>query len=198
VIRAGLIRLGASVLEDLLAADPGHAGPRADCGCGHRAETVSRRDKMAGTVLGRVALRRAWYHCTACGHGFAPRDAQLGIAGQGMSAGLRKMTARAAAAVPFAAAARLAGELAGITLTGKRAGRRAEAGGNAAAARISAGAGAAAAGRLGVLPPAGQSEDADAGRVLDHGQDVGLRAAGRVDCEEVAGQDRLGLGAQEL
>jgi hypothetical protein len=65
-------------------------------------------------VLGRVAIRQAWYHCTACGHGFAPRDAWLGIAGQGMSPGLRKMTARAAAAVPFAAAARLVSELAGI------------------------------------------------------------------------------------
>jgi hypothetical protein len=69
------------------------------------------------------------------------------------------MTARAAAAIPFAAAARLVGELAGITLTGKRAGRRAEADGNAAAARISARAGAAAAGRLAVLPPAGPLPD---------------------------------------
>ena len=32
-------------------------------------------------------------------HGFAPRDAELGVAGQGMSPGLRKMTARAAAAI---------------------------------------------------------------------------------------------------
>jgi hypothetical protein len=36
------------------------------------------------------------------------------------------------------------------------------------------------------------------GRVLDYGQDIGLGAAGQVDREEVAGQDRLGLGAQEL
>jgi hypothetical protein len=36
------------------------------------------------------------------------------------------------------------------------------------------------------------------GRVLDHGQDVDLGAAGQVDREEVAGQDRPGLGAQEL
>src|ERR1019366_1266172 len=43
------------------------------------------------------------------------------------------------------------------------------------------------------------SEDADApGRVLDHGQDVGPGAAGQVDGEEVACQDRVGLGAQEL
>jgi len=154
VIRAGLLRLGAGVLEDLLAADPGYAGPRADCGCGHRAEVVSHRDKAVDTVLGRVAIRRAWYHCTACGHGFAPRDVQLGIAGQGMSAGLRKMCARAAAAVPFAAAARLVSELAGITLTGKRTGRRAEADGQAAAAVIEAQAAAVASRTLVPLPPA--------------------------------------------
>jgi hypothetical protein len=44
-----------------------------------------------------------------------------------------------------------------------------------------------------------QSEDADApGRVLDHGQDVGLGAIQQVDDEEVAGQDSLGLRTQEL
>ena len=45
----------------------------------------------------------------------------------------------------------------------------------------------------------GDPEDADApGGVLDHGQDVGLGAVEQVDREEVARQDRLGLGAQEL
>ena len=45
----------------------------------------------------------------------------------------------------------------------------------------------------------GDAEDADApGRVLDHGQDVGLAAAGQVDVEEVTCQDRLGLRTQEL
>jgi len=76
-----------------------------------------------------------------------------------MSPGLRKMTARAAAAAPFAAAARLISDLAGITLTGKRAGRRAEADGRAAAARIEAAAAAIAAGQLAVLPPAGPLPD---------------------------------------
>ena len=137
-IRAGLLRLGASVLEDLLTADAGYAGPRLDCGTGHLAVFTGYRDKNADTVLGPVTIARAWYHCAACGHGFAPRDAQLGVAGETMSPGLRKMTARAAAAVPFAAGARLVGELAGISLTGKRTGRRAEADGNAAAAVIEA------------------------------------------------------------
>jgi hypothetical protein len=45
----------------------------------------------------------------------------------------------------------------------------------------------------------GDAEDADApARVLDYGQDVGLGAVEQVDCAEDAGQDRLGLGAQEL
>ena len=117
------------------------------------------RDKTADTVLGAVTLRRAWYHCAGCGHGFAPRDEQLGVAGQSMSPGLRKMTARAAAAVPFAAAARLVGELAGLTLTGRRAGRRAEADGNAAAAVTEAEAAAIAARRLVPMPPAGPVPD---------------------------------------
>ena len=45
----------------------------------------------------------------------------------------------------------------------------------------------------------GDPEDADtAGCVLDHGQDVGLSAVEQAGREQVAGQDRLGLGAQEL
>jgi hypothetical protein len=158
-IRAGLLRLGAGMLEDLLAADTGYAGPAVPCGRGHQARLVSRRDKNADTVLGRVRISRAWYHCDQCRHGLAPRDAQLGIAGQTMSAGLRKMTARAAAAVPFRSAASLVGELAGITLTGRRAGRRAEADGNAAAAVIEAGAAAIATGKITPMRPAGPAPD---------------------------------------
>jgi hypothetical protein len=158
-IRGGLIRLGAGVLEDLLAADAGHAGPRAGCGAGHQAPFAGYRDKTVDTVLGPVTLRRAWYHCPECGHGFAPRDQQLGVAGQSMSPGLRKMTARAAAAVPFTAAAKLISELAGITLTGRRAGRRAEADGRAAAAVIEAQAAAITARQVVPLPPAGPVPD---------------------------------------
>ena len=157
-IRAGLIRLGGGVLEDLLAADAGYRGPRTGCGAGHQAQFAGYRDKTVDTVLGPVTLRRAWYHCAACGHGSAPRDEQLGVAGQGMSPGLRKMTARAAAAVPFAAAARLISELAGITLTGKRAGRRAEADGKAAAAVIEARSAAVAARQV-ILMPGGDPPD---------------------------------------
>ena len=135
VIRAGLLRLGGSMLEQLLAADRGHRGPRVPCGRGHEAVFVSYRDKVIDTVLGPVTLTRAWYHCAACGHGLAPRDAELGVAGEGMSPGLAAMNDRAAAAVPFAqAAAGLLEDLAGVRLTVKRVERAAEASGAAVAA----------------------------------------------------------------
>ena len=95
------------MLEQLLAADPGYRGPRVPCGQGHQAGFVSYRDKVIDTVLGAVTLTRAWYHCAACGHGFAPRDARLGVAGASISPGLRAMNDQAAATAPFAKAARL-------------------------------------------------------------------------------------------
>jgi hypothetical protein len=52
---------------------------------------VSYRDKTIDTVLGPVTLRRAWYHCAECGHGLAPRDAALGVAGDTMSPGLARL-----------------------------------------------------------------------------------------------------------
>lgn len=63
---------------------------------GHEAEFVSYRDKVIDTALGPVTITRAWYHCAACKHGFAPRDAELGVAGQSLSPGLAAMNDKAA------------------------------------------------------------------------------------------------------
>ena len=134
VIRAGMLKLGGGMLGKLLAADPGHRGSRVPCGRGHEAEFVAYRDKVIDTVLGPVTLTRAWYHCAACGHGLAPRDAELGVAGQSMSPGLAAMNDRVAAAGPFAKAAGLLEDLAGVCLTAKRVERAAEASGTAKAA----------------------------------------------------------------
>ncbi len=153
-IRTAVMELGLSVLEPLLAADGGYRGPRADCGAGRQARFVSYRDKTVDTVPGPVRMRRAWYHCAQCEHGLAPRDGEPGVAGQTMSPGPARMSDRAAAAVPFTPGAALVGELAGITLTGRRLGRRAEADGAAAAAVIEAQAAAIAARTLIPLPPA--------------------------------------------
>jgi hypothetical protein len=133
VIRAGLLRLGGSMLEQLLAADRGYRGPRVPCGRGHEAALEGYRDKSFDTALGLVTVTRAWYHCAACGHGLAPRGAELGVAGETMSPGLAAMNDLAAAAGPFAGAARMLEELAGVRLTAKRVERAAEARGTAVA-----------------------------------------------------------------
>ena len=134
MIRAGMLMLGGGMLGKLLGADPGHRGPRVPCGQGHEAEFAAYRNKVVDTVLGPVTISRAWYHCADCGHGLAPRDAELGVAGQSMSPGLAAMTDRVAAAGPFAKAAGLLADLAGVQLTAKRVERAAEASGTAKAA----------------------------------------------------------------
>jgi hypothetical protein len=153
-IRTAMTQLGASLLQRLLAAETGHRGQRVGCGAGHDAVFVGYRDRHVDTVLGRITLRRAYYHCATCMRGVVPRDDELGVTGASLSPGLRKMTARAGAAAPFATAAELLAELAGIRLSPKRTERSAEADGTAAAARIATEASAIACGQVSVLPPA--------------------------------------------
>ncbi len=136
MIRAGMLKLGAGMLGELLSADRGHRGPRVPCGHGHEAAFVSYRDKVIDTVLGPVTLNRAWYHCAECRHGLAPRDVELGVAGTSLSPGLTAMNDKAAAAGPFAGAASLLEDLAGVRLTVKRVERAAEASGAAHAAQV--------------------------------------------------------------
>ncbi|MGH3202148.1 MAG: hypothetical protein ACRDP5_08905, partial [Streptosporangiaceae bacterium] len=124
------------MLGQLLSADPGQRGPRLPCGQGHEAEFTDYRDKVIDTVLGPVTLRRAWYHRAECKHGFAPRDAELGVEGTSLSPGLAAMNDIAAAAGPFAKAAGLLEDLAGVKLTVKRVERAAEASGAAQAAAV--------------------------------------------------------------
>ena len=136
MIRAGMLKLGAGMLGELLSVDRGHRGPRVPCGNGHEAVFVSYRDKVIDTVLGPVTLNRAWYHCKACRHGLAPRDAELGVAGASLSPGLTAMNDKAAAAGPFAGAASMLEDLAGVRLTAKRTERAAEASGAVHAAQV--------------------------------------------------------------
>jgi hypothetical protein len=177
-IRTAMIALGAELLQQLVGADTGHRGPRIDCGKGHLAQFVGYRDKQVDTVLGRIDVRRAWYHCAECEHGIAPRDDDLGVTGASLSPGLRRMAARAGAAEPFATAADLLAELAGIRLTPKRIERSAEADGAAAAARITAESTAIARGTVSVLPaPADRGTPPDKLYIAVDGTGVPMVAA---------------------
>ena len=154
MLREGLLRLGGGMLGRLLSADRGHRGPRVPCGNGHHAEFTDYRDKTFDTVLGPVTLNRAWYSCAGCKHGFAPRDAELGVAGASLSPGLSAMTDTAAAAGPFAKAAVLLQELAGVALEAKRVERAAEASGAAQSAAVRERAAAITARKVVPMPPA--------------------------------------------
>jgi hypothetical protein len=159
-MRAALTSAGAALLEAVLAGDgDGYRGPRAGCGCGGQAVYAGCRDKAVTTVLGPVTLRRAWYHCAACGHGFAPRDQQLGISGGSLSPGLAEMTALAGAEVPFTRAAGLLAGLAGITVSARTVERSAEASGAAARAAAADEAAAIRERRIVPLPPPGPVPD---------------------------------------
>jgi hypothetical protein len=153
-MRAALTSAGARLLETVLAGDgDGYAGPRAACACGSGAVYAGGRDKTVTTVLGPVTVRRAWYHCAECRHGFAPRDRQLGISDGSLSPGLAEMTALAGAEVSFARAAALLAGLAGITLSARTIERSAEAAGAAARAAGAAAAAAIRAREIVPLPP---------------------------------------------
>ena len=52
-------------------------------------------------------------HLLAAGDGVLPRDGELGVAGLSLSPGLRSMTDRAGAAVPFTPASALLADLGG-------------------------------------------------------------------------------------
>jgi hypothetical protein len=153
-MRAALGAAGARLLEAVLAGESGYQGPRADCGRGHQAAFTGRRPKTVTTVLGPVQVTRAWYHCRQCGHGFAPRDGQLGVAGVTLSPGLAEMTARAGSEVPFGKAAALLADLAGISLNARAVERSAEASGAAAREAAAAETAAILARDLIPLPPA--------------------------------------------
>jgi hypothetical protein len=158
-VRAAMTQLGCSLLEQLLSTQDGHSGQRVDCGQGHRAEFVGYRAKNIDTVLGQVRVRRAYYRCRTCQRGVVPRDAELGVSGQSLSPGLRRMVARVAAVAPFAAGADLLADLAGIRLSTKRVERCAEADGQAAAAALQRQCRAILHRRVAVLPPASPVPD---------------------------------------
>jgi hypothetical protein len=86
--------LGSTLLTALLPlAAPVRPEPDVPCGCGQIARYVRVRPATVTTVLGRVTLERAIYHCRCCGASHAPFDQQLQIAAGGLSLGLQELLA---------------------------------------------------------------------------------------------------------
>jgi hypothetical protein len=117
-VRDGVLAIGARLLEAGLAArGDGKQGPRHACPCGGAAGFEGYRAKGVQTVAGWITLRRAYYACASCGHGHCPLDTALGLDRTSLSPGVRRLTGRFGALMPFAEAASSLWEAARVLLS---------------------------------------------------------------------------------
>jgi hypothetical protein len=126
-LRQRTLGLAARALEQRLNADlSDEGGAPVDCACGRPARYAGRRAKQVQSVLGRLRLERAYYHCSSCGHGFCPRDQHLGMDNTALSPALTRMTGTVGAMVSFQEGSELLTELAGVAVEAKQVERTAE------------------------------------------------------------------------
>ena len=73
-VRRLFLALAARTVEQRLNTDHSDCqGRNLPCECGSPARYAGRRDKTFVTALGEMTLKRAYYHCEHCKHGFYPR-----------------------------------------------------------------------------------------------------------------------------
>ena len=134
-VRRQALRLAGRAIEQRLNADHSDAGQsHIHCPCGQSARSAGRREKTFTSVLGPLKLERAYFHCSGCGHGFCPRDQQLGLDNTALSPAVTRMIGTVGAMVSFQEGSQLLAELAGLAIDAKQVERTAEALGAAIAA----------------------------------------------------------------
>jgi hypothetical protein len=126
-VRQQVLQLAGGLVEQRFNADLSDQGARVRCSCGSEARYAGRRAKQVESVLGPLRLERAYYHCSACGHGYCPRDKHLGIENTSLSPALTRMLGTVGAMVSFQEGSELLTELAGVTVDAKQVERTAEA-----------------------------------------------------------------------
>ena len=126
--RERVLQLAARAIEQRLNADTSdEAGSRLPCRCGREAQFMGRRSKTFRSVLGPLQLKRAYYYCFACGHGFFPRDRHLGMEDASLSPAVTRMIGTVGALVSFEEGIELLQELAGVSIDAKQVERTAKA-----------------------------------------------------------------------
>jgi hypothetical protein len=127
-VRRQALHLAGRAVEQRLNADHSDADSSALlCACGETARYVGRREKTFASVLGPLRLARAYFHCGHCGHGFCPRDKQLGLENTVLSPAVTRMVGTVGAMVSFEEGSQLLAELAGLSVDAKQVERTAEA-----------------------------------------------------------------------
>jgi Uncharacterised protein family (UPF0236) len=127
-VRRQALRLAGRAVEQRLNADRSDADQsHLPCQCGQWARYAGRHEKIFASVLGPLKLERAYFHCSGCGHGFCPRDRQLGLENTALSPAVTRMVGTVGAMVSFQEGSQLLTELAGLTVDAKQVERTAEA-----------------------------------------------------------------------
>jgi hypothetical protein len=73
----------------------------AECGCGRRLRRRRMDAKEISTLHGRFTLHRPYFYCEACGIGFHPLDAKLGLSSQRHQYDIQERTTRVGAELPY-------------------------------------------------------------------------------------------------
>lgn len=127
-VRSSVHRVGAVALEKIVNADSGgKKGSKIECGFGHFARFTNCRAKTVVTIMGKICVERAYYHCPDCQRGLIPKDDLLDIAETQFSPGSRRMMALVGAKESFDAGRDDLQILAGMNVTDKDVERVAEA-----------------------------------------------------------------------
>src|SRR2546425_11837365 len=71
------------------------------CACGRRLRRRRLHAKEISTLHGRVTLHRPYFYCDACGVGFHPLDATLGLAPEHHQYDIQERTTRLGAELPY-------------------------------------------------------------------------------------------------
>ena len=126
--RRQALYLAAQAVQQRLNADHSDGDPsQPPCGCGRLVRYIGRRSKTFVSILGPLVLERAYFHCSECGHGFCPRDRQLGLTDTHLSPAVTRMIATVGAMVSFEEGSQLLIELAAVPIDAKQVERTAEA-----------------------------------------------------------------------
>ena len=94
--------------------------------CEQPARYAGRRDRTLTTALGVMTFKRAWYHCSGCRCGFAPRDNQLNLDSGSLSPAVTRMVGITAGQISFLRSSRMIKDLAGIRVGAKTVERHGE------------------------------------------------------------------------
>lgn len=119
-ITALMRQWGQGLLQRVVSKRPlGYQGSGRACSCGAWQRFVGYRIKSLHTTVGWIEVRRAYYHCPACGTGESPYDQASGLGSESVSAGLAKACCTLAVGSSFAQSSRMIEELFGQDVSAK-------------------------------------------------------------------------------